>query len=132
MQPDRRLGIAVGLDVFVVILFVAIGRRNHEEGSAFSAVLATGAPFLIGLGVAWVVTQAWRKPTAILTGVAMWPVTVLVGMLARRFVFDGGTATAFVIVATLFLGATLVGWRVTYRVVHGETSDQSSDALSAK
>ena len=132
MNHDRRIALAVGLDVFVVIVFVAIGRRNHDSDSAFTAVLETGAPFLIGLAVAWVVTRAWRRPTSVSTGVAIWPVTVLVGMIARRLVFDRGTATAFVVVATLFLGATLVGWRAADRGIAARRSSrrQSSD-LSA-
>lgn len=115
VQSDHRVALAVGLDVFVVTLFVAIGRRTHDEGSAYVDVLQTGAPFLIGLAVAWVVVRAWRKPLAVLTAVAIWPVTVLVGMVTRRLFFDRGTATAFVVVATLFLGASLVGWRMVYQ-----------------
>ena len=117
MDPARRLPIAVGLDVFVVTLFVAIGRREHEQSSAFTDVLETGAPFLIGLAIAWLVTRAWRRPTTLGIGLAVWPITVLVGMIVRRAVFDRGTATAFVVVATLFLGACLVGWRAGWRLI---------------
>ena len=132
MPSDRRLATAIGLDVFVVVLFVAIGRRNHEESSAFADVLETGAPFLIGLVAAWLATRAWRRPTALLTGIAVWPVTVLVGMIARRTLFDRGTATSFVVVATVFLGAFLVGWRIAARVIDGRRTRQSSGALAAK
>jgi hypothetical protein len=37
--------------------------------------------------------------------------TVLMGMVLRNFAFDRGTALPFVIVATLFLAATMLGWR---------------------
>jgi hypothetical protein len=111
MHTDRRLELAIGLDVFVVVLFVAIGRRTHEEGSAFTGVLKTALPFLIGLAIAWGAVRAWKRPAAVLTGLAIWPITVLAGMVIRRSVFDGGTAPSFVVVATLFLGAFLVGWR---------------------
>lgn len=116
MDHDRRLATAVTLDVFVVVLFVAIGRRNHEESGALRSVIETAAPFLIGLAAAWGITKAWRRPMRVLTGVAIWPITVLVGMIVRRLVFDRGTAPSFVIVATIFLGATLVGWRALTRV----------------
>ena len=132
VPSDRRLATAIGLDVFVVVLFVAIGRRNHEESSAFVDVMKTDAPFLIGLGAAWLTTRAWRRPTALLTGIAVWPVTVLVGMVARRTLFDRGTATSFVVVATLFLGAFLVGWRIAARAIDGRQTRQSSGALTAK
>ncbi len=125
MPTDRRLATAIGLDVFVVILFVAIGRRNHDESSAFVDVIKTGAPFLIGLAVGWLVVRAWRRPTALLTGVAIWPVTVLVGMIARRTLFDRGTATSFVVVATVFLGVFLVGWRVAAGALDRRRRQQS-------
>jgi len=39
----------------------------------------------------------------------------MVGMVLRRTVFDRGTAAAFVVVATLFVGLFLVGWRLIAR-----------------
>lgn len=132
MPTDRRLATAIGLDVFVVILFVAIGRRNHDESSAFVDVIKTGAPFLIGLAVAWSAVRAWKRPTAVVTGVAIWPITVLVGMIVRRALFDRGTATSFVVVATVFLGVFLVGWRVAAGALDRRRSRQSSGALAAR
>lgn len=110
--PDRRtVATAIALDVLAILVFVAVGRRNHDEGNAAGELVRTALPFLIGLAVAWAVTRAWRRPEKLLTGVAVWPLTILVGMLVRRWVFDRGTAASFVVVATLFVGACLVGWR---------------------
>jgi hypothetical protein len=39
-------------------------------------------------------------------------VTLVVGMVLRRVVFDDGTAWSFVVVATLFLALFLIGWRI--------------------
>lgn len=114
---NRDLGLGVGLDVFSVVVFVAIGRRNHDETGAFTAVFETSAPFLIGLAVAWLIVRAWRRPTKVRTGLLLWPITVLVGMIVRNLVFDDGTAASFVIVATLFLGACLVGWRAALKTI---------------
>jgi hypothetical protein len=47
----------------------------------------------------------------------VWVVTVALGMLLRRTVFDRGTAASFVIVATLVTGALLLGWRAAQLVV---------------
>ncbi len=117
MQTDRRLELAIGIDVFVVVLFAAIGRRTHYEGSAFTGVMKTALPFLIGLAIAWLIGRAWKRPTSVLTGLLVWPITVLAGMIVRRTVFDRGTATSFVVVTTLFLGACLVGWRLVFRLI---------------
>lgn len=103
--------VAVGVDVAVVGAFVLIGRREHEEGTAASDIFATAAPFLFGLAAGWLGARAWRRPLAVPTGVAVWAATILVGLFTRRIVFDDGIAFAFIVVATLFLGAGLVGWR---------------------
>jgi hypothetical protein len=113
----QRVWLALGLDVLAVLVFVAIGRRNHDEGNSIGDLFETAAPFLVGLGVGWVVVRAWRRPTKIRTGVMIWPIVVLVGMIVRNLAFDRGTATAFVIVTTLFLGACFVGWRAIFRSV---------------
>ena len=114
---NRDLALGVGLDVLSVVIFVVIGRRNHDESGALSGVLETAAPFLIGLGIGWLIVKAWRRPTKVWTGVLIWPITVLVGMIVRNLVFDDGTAASFVVVATLFLGACFVGWRAVFRSV---------------
>ncbi len=116
VNQERALPVAVGLDTFMVVLFVAIGRRTHDESGAFTAVVETALPFLIGLATAWLIVRAWRRPTHLLTGLAVWPIVVLLGMVVRQQVFDEGTATSFVVVATLFLGASIVGWRLLYRL----------------
>lgn len=103
---------ALVIDAVSVLAFVAIGRRNHDEGTAISGVLSVAAPFLIALAVAWIGSRAWRAPQSLRTGIAIWLPTVVVGLALRRLVFDDGIATPFVIVATLFLGFVLLGWRI--------------------
>jgi len=111
---DRRVQLALGIDVFSVTLFVAIGRREHERDSAIAGLIGTAAPFLIALGIAWLVLRAWHRPTDWRTGVGVWAITLVAGMLLRNLVFGDGTATSFVIVAAAFLALFLVGWRLAY------------------
>jgi hypothetical protein len=111
-MPTRlRLPVALVLDAMLVLVFVALGREEHEDTSATRNVLAIALPFWSGLVAGWVAAKVWRQPLAIRTGLAIWPAVIIVGMLTRRWVFGDGTAAAFVIVATLFLGAGLAGWR---------------------
>ena len=88
-------------------MFVAIGRRNHDEGTALSGVLGVAAPFLIALGISWIGLRTWREPFNRASFIATWVITVFVGLLLRRVVFDRGIATAFIIVATITLGVLL-------------------------
>jgi hypothetical protein len=112
---NRRVALAASFDVAAIVLFVVVGRRSHDEGNALRGIARVAAPFLIGLAVAWLVARAWKAPTSTTTGLVIWPVTLVVGLLLRRFAFDGGTALAFIIVATIVTGALLVGWRALYR-----------------
>lgn len=111
--PDRPTVVTAAVaDVVAVVVFVAIGRRSHDEGgNAVAETLEVAAPFLIALAVGWLAARAWRRPRAIATGLVVWVVTVVVGMLLRRSVFDRGTAASFVVVATIVTGVFLLGWR---------------------
>ena len=105
---SRRAVITTAIvDVVAVIVFVAIGRRNHDEGTALSGVLGVAAPFLIALGISWIGLRTWREPFNRASFIATWIITVFVGLLLRRVVFDRGIATAFIIVATITLGVLL-------------------------
>ncbi|MEU9866425.1 DUF3054 domain-containing protein [Actinomadura verrucosospora] len=104
-------------DVLCVLVFVAIGRASHEEAASLGGFLSTAWPFLVGLGVGWGLLRAWRRPEEVFpAGVGIWVSSVAVGMVLR-VVSGQGTALAFVIVASVFLGAALLGWRVAARLV---------------
>jgi hypothetical protein len=121
----RRTSLAVGFDTFAVVLFVALGRREHERDATIAGLIGTVAPFLIALTIAWVVLRAWNRPTDLRTGVGIWAIVLAGGMVLRNLVFGDGTATSFVIVATLFLGAFIVGWRAVLAVVDRRRSPDS-------
>ena len=117
MNKSRQIVIALSLDIFSVLLFVAVGRRNHNESAGISGVIEVALPFLIALVCSWVVSRAWQKPDAIKNGVVIWLITVVLGLLLRNLIFDRGTATPFIIVATVVLGGLLVGRRLIMRVI---------------
>ena len=102
-------------DIVGIIVFVSIGRRSHDEGVAPAGVIGTAAPFVIAVLVGWLIARGWKSPVAVGTGAIVWVTTVALGMVLRKFVFDDGTATAFVIVATVFTGAVSNGWRLAVR-----------------
>lgn len=121
MTPSRRTPLtALLLDVVLVVVFAAIGRATHDGDvlGPFGSGLATTAwPFVAALLVGWLVARAWRRPAAVLrTGLPVWAVTVVLGMLLRAL-SGQGVAVAFVIVATLTLALLLLGWRGIARLV---------------
>ena len=123
MSDVRKVRVAALIDVVAVMLFVIIGRKNHDEGSAVSGVVKVAAPFLIALALGWLVARAWRSPMTVATGIVVWLVTIIVGLILRKAAFDGGTAVPFIVVASLFNLATLVGWRALAEWRHERRSD---------
>jgi hypothetical protein len=108
----HRPAVAAVVDALLVILFVALGRGSHDEGSAVGGTLRTAAPFLLALAAGWLLgRRRWATPLRIPFGIHLWGVTVVVGMALRHWAFDRGTAPAFIVVATIVLGAFLLGWR---------------------
>ena len=90
MTRARTATLALVVDLMMVVVFVTIGP---------------------GTAAGWAASRGWRAPTSVLaTGVPVWASTVVGGMLFRRIV-DEGTAASFVVVATVVLGALLLGWR---------------------
>lgn len=111
----RTIVLAFIADLVLVTGFAALGRASHQAsvfGSGGLGLLETAWPFAVALALGWIVTLAFRRPLAPLrTGVPVWVITVIGGMLLRA-VSGQGTAVAFIIVATVTLLIFLVGWRV--------------------
>ena len=120
---SRRAVITTAIvDVVAVVVFVAIGRRNHDEGTALSGVLGVAAPFLIALGISWIGLRTWREPFNRASFVATWVITVVAGLFLRKIVFDRGIATSFIIVATITLGVLIGLGRLLTRRLTAKTS----------
>lgn len=112
----RAVTAAALLDAAFVVVFAAIGRASHAE-DVLGGLAVTAWPFLVALAAGWAVALAWRAPAAPLrTGMLVWALTVVGGMLLRA-VSGQGVQVAFVIVASLVLGLFLIGWRAVALLV---------------
>ncbi|WP_419219648.1 DUF3054 domain-containing protein [Gordonia sp. CPCC 206044] len=111
------------IDFVAVTVFVLIGRSSHEEGFALIGVLQTLWPFVVGAAAGWSIAYVFahvrasdffasefRPEQVASAGVIIWFCTVVVAMILR-YLMHQGVATSFVIVATVVLGAFLIGWR---------------------
>ncbi len=115
MNKSKMILWSAVADAASIVIFVAIGRKNHDESEAASGIFRVAAPFLLALLVGWVIARAWKEPLSQRSGVLISLTTIVLGMVLRKIVFDDGTATAFIIVATVFLGTLLNGWRLLAR-----------------
>jgi hypothetical protein len=97
----------LAIDVLALLIFVAVGRRNHDEAASISGVLGTAAPFLIALVASWPISRSWVKPFERRSIILTWLLTVIFGLALRRVVFDDGIAKPFIIVATITLGVLI-------------------------
>lgn len=113
----RSVALAALADVVWVVLFAAIGRRSHDEHDGPLAALGTAWPFLAGVALGWLLARVWRRPLRVTpSGVTVWLATWAVGM-ALRVATDQGVAASFQVVAAVFLGLGLVGWRAVVALV---------------
>ncbi|TGN64141.1 DUF3054 domain-containing protein [Nocardioides eburneiflavus] len=104
------------VDLLLVGVFAVVGRLSHYGTLTVGGWWTTAWPFLAGTLAAWAVLMAaGREPAAVSSGVVVW-LGALVGGMALRQVDSQGTATPFVVVATLVLGALLVLPRVGARL----------------
>ena len=102
----------LALDAVAVVAFVLIGRDTHNEGNAIVGVIGTLAPLAAGLVAGWVAANAVRDPLSVRTGLGVAGVALIAGLAIRRLVFGDGIALPFVLVATAFYLAAMLGWRV--------------------
>jgi hypothetical protein len=100
-------------DLVAVAVFVVLGRRTHQESETLRAILITAAPFTGALTVGWFAALR-RNPISLRGGLVVTGITIAGGMLLRRFVAGEGIATPFILVTTLFLTATMLGWRIAF------------------
>ena len=106
------VGAAALADTAAVLVFAAVGRASHDEAGPVLGALETAWPFLAGAASGWAATRllGGRWPLTVRSGIPVVGGTVAVGMLLRAATGQG-TAASFVVVATVVLGALLLGWR---------------------
>jgi len=113
---------ALAVDVLCVVVFCAIGRRSHAEGLTVGGIAETAWPFLTGTTLGWLLSRGWQRPAALApTGVVVWMCTVAVAMLLRKATSQG-TATSFIVVASLTTAVLLLGWRAAAQLIGRRSS----------
>lgn len=110
------LAAALVVDVVLVLVFAAVGRRSHGEADALTGLAHTAWPFLTGLAAGWLLAvllgrrQGWSPLAVVPAGLVVWAGTLVGGHLLR-LVSGQGSAWSFAVVSAVVLAVFLLGWR---------------------
>jgi len=110
MSPRRIPALAIVADVVAVVVFAAIGRMSHAEPDDLLGLLATAAPFLVGVAAMWATPFVRAHPVGARAALTVWAGTVVIGLLLRAG-FTERLPLSFAVVTTISLAVLMLGWR---------------------
>jgi len=119
VTTDRQIGLVLVGDLLCIALFATLGAMRHpESGGLLARVPEIAAPFvvgwlLVGLAVGTLRADAYADTrTAVARAAIAWLGTDLFAQALRATpIVPGGADPAFFVVALLFGGLFLGGWR---------------------
>lgn len=123
---------ALAADVVLVVLFTVIGRASHAEPLTPAGIAGTAWPFVVACLFGWLAITIARlrhsRPWP--TGVVVWAVSLVGGMLLR--VATGDTAAvAFIVVAAITLAVFLIVPRLLFGLGAGSRPDLAGPARAS-
>ncbi len=107
---------ALALDLVLILLFAALGRREHAESDALGETVRVALPFLVGWVVGAFATRLHRRPLHPAAAARAWAVALPMGFVLRS-AFGRGLELSFMIVALGVLAALLLSWRLVWWAV---------------
>ena len=110
-RPDNWLWPLLA-DLGCVLALALGGKSTHEAGESGWMVLVIGWPFAVAavLAHAWLASRERDALPIWPEGVTVLAATYAIGMVLRA-ISGRGLAPGFLVVAALFLTATMLGWR---------------------
>lgn len=128
-----RIALLIGGDTAALLLFAAIGRRNHGEGLQLWQTVNTALPFLVGWAVAASLTGAYSSKSstqgvgsAAVAASKAWilgvPIALVLRSVQRGYLPD----KSFVIVSFVATGILLIGWRSALAAVSKKSTSSQS------
>ena len=116
MAPRRIPALALAADAVAVIVFAAVGRASHQEPGDLLGLIATAAPFAVGLGAAWATPLVRARPAGMRAGLVVLAGTAVLGLLVRA-AFTGRLPWTFALITIGTLAVLLLGWRALAALV---------------
>lgn len=108
---------AYPIDLILVVGFWVVYQQAQDQPMALAVLLPTIFPFWLALTLAWLVVHTGMCALHLGHAVTVWATTLVGGLLLRNL---GGQATAMplIVVCTIVLSFTLLGWRLIGFLVH--------------
>lgn len=109
-RSPLRAVIALAVDVALVFAFASMGFRSHnpDTTATFSGIAYIAAPFAIALVIGSLVTVFWRTWDRWIPGIAVWLITVFLGVGVRVALFGQTAQFSFILVSFIVLGVLLL------------------------
>ncbi len=114
------------LDVVWIVLFAILGLQDHAGDSPPLVVFGVTWPFFVGYLISLIVLRLARAPQSLVRGTLVWLGTLVIGMAIRTVLKGYLPEPAFIIIAALFLGLGLVGWRVVALIICRRRANRDS------
>lgn len=113
------------LDLLGLVVFVALGRREHDLDNGIAGFATTLWPFAAAwFGVA-LATGLYRSPRGWKPAVLTWVIAVPIAILLRITFTDHDFVASFSIVALCVVGVVELGWRAAVAAL-SRRSDSSN------
>ena len=120
-EVQFRRGQLIAGDALALVVFAAIGRANHGEGSGVVEALATAAPFALGWFGAGTLMNAYGDDArgsdgskAAVVAAKTWAIGIPAGLALRALGKGAAPPTPFIAVSMVVTAAFLVGWRYAF------------------
>ncbi|MBA2363007.1 MAG: DUF3054 domain-containing protein [Chloroflexia bacterium] len=123
VQLRARSQGSVGLlalgDVLALMAFLVVGLANHDRTSDLLTEGARiGVPFVIGWFAAAIALDAFApqqgRRALMLRSTLAWAVGIAIALVLRNTVFGSQFSLVFAVIAYVFTGLFLLGWRGVY------------------
>lgn len=106
-------------DIVALVAFIVVGLANHDRTNNLVADVASiGAPFLIGWLVVAALVGAFRATggarSFLLRSVLAWALGIGLALVLRNTVFGHTFSPVFAVIAYVFNGIFLLGWRAVF------------------
>lgn len=100
------------IDAVLMVIFAIIGVSSHDGDLGLANVARVAIPFMLPyLLLALAIKPAKLVHNIFPAGIALWILTVILGLVLRAVIFEDTSALAFILVTAGVLGVFLLGRR---------------------